>query len=163
MITLIRSILILVLLATGAKSHTDAVARLQSVQLSFRGPAGKDASVEIVYEIPFNRDKIESIKIQFFDKPVVIPSEELQDIENIQLDSLQLRFSHYEDGRSYCYVDALFGPNIGTQKADYKRVWLLAVEGEYDMRRVFPSKSDYRTESIKPIGKPVIKEGEPQR
>ncbi len=160
MIALLRTLLVLVMLATGANGHIDAVAYLKSVRMSYIGLNGKESSVEVVYTSPFKRDKIESITIQFFDKAVVIPANELEGIENIQLDSMQLRFSQYEDGRRYCYVDSLFGPAVEGRKADYKRVWLLAVEGEYEMRRVFPSKGDYRTESVKQSGKPETKEGE---
>jgi hypothetical protein len=161
--------MILVALMTGAYPHIDATADLQSFRLSFIGPAGKDASVEVVYASHISRERIQSIKIDFFDVPVVVPTEELEGIGHIQIDTLQLRYSQYNDGRKYCYVDAIFcsdlggqplpGPFTGKVAPVYKRVWLLVVEGEYHERLVFPSISDGRTESTKPRGKPVVIRG----
>jgi len=158
---LFRILIGLVMLATGAYAHIDATAGLKSFRLSFMGPDGKDTSVEVVYRDHISREKIQSIKIDFFKVPVVIPAEELEGIGQIQIDTLQLRHSVYHDGRKYCYVDAIFCSDPGRQTlagkvaAVYKRVWFKVVEGEYTERAVYPSITDYRTESTKPKGKPV--------
>jgi hypothetical protein len=143
---------------------------MKSFRLSFVGLLGKDASVEVVYVNHISREKIQSINIDFFDAPVVVPTEELEGIGNIQIETVELRYSEYKDGRRYCYVDAIFcsdpggqplpGPSTGKTPAVYKRVWFKVVEGEYVERVVFPTTTDYRIESTKPKGKPVTIRGE---
>ena len=169
MSNLLRSLMILVALTTGAYPHIDATAGLMSFRLSFMGPEGKETSVEVVYKDYISK-RIQSIKIDYFKEPVIVPAEELEGICHLQIDSLQLLYSSYRDGRRYCCVDAIFcsdpggrplpAPHTGNAPAVYKRVWLIVVEGEYHERVVFPSISDGRTESTKPRGKPVVIRGE---
>ena len=120
-------------------ASSDAVAEISRIKLTVADGASKEpAGITIEYSPdPKGGKTIASITVNWWGATVVIPKEEVDGLDKLQIDAMKLCYGVYPDGRQYFYIDTLFGDRDETAKDGFKQVWLLMQGNEFVERKTF--------------------------